>query len=140
MTIRIPRFGWNLLAIVSVGLGMLGLLLPLLPTTPFLLMAAWAASKGSTRLSDWLWQHPRLGPVLHAWQRERAVPRRSKYLAVLLLLSSWWLLWLSSVPTWGLVSLALLFAGIAAFVLTRPDATPFPYTATSWVDDRMSRF
>lgn len=139
MTSRISRLAWCGLAYGCIALGAAGLVLPLLPTTPFLLVAAWAAAKGSPRLAGWLWQHPRLGPALHAWQQDGAVPRRTKHLAVALLLLSWLLLWLAAAPTWGLAAAAMLFAGVAAFVLTRPDAARPPAAIMATADGRMSR-
>ncbi|WP_111414457.1 YbaN family protein [Billgrantia lactosivorans] len=118
------RLGWCTLAYGCIGLGVVGVVLPLLPTTPFLLLAAWAAPKASPRLSRWLWQHPRLGPALQAWQHQRAIPRRAKRMATLLLALSWLILWLGSAPGQVLGATAALFGCVAAFVLTRPDATP----------------
>jgi uncharacterized protein len=123
MTSMLSRFAWRTLAYGCIGLGTAGLVVPLLPTTPFLLVAAWAAPKGSPRLARWLWQHPRLGPTLHAWQEQRAVPRRAKRLAVVLLLFSWLVLWLGSAPPMVLMLTAVMFCCVASFVLTRPDAT-----------------
>ncbi|RCV88917.1 YbaN family protein [Billgrantia montanilacus] len=128
MTSMLSRFAWRTLAYGCIGLGTAGLVMPLLPTTPFLLVAAWAAPKGSPRLARWLWQHPRLGPTLHAWQEQRAVPRRAKRLAVVLLLFSWLVLWLGSAPPMVLMLTAVMFFCVASFVLTRPDAAPSHYT------------
>lgn len=116
--------GWRMLAYGCIGLGAAGLVLPLLPTTPFLLVAAWAAPKASPRLARWLWQHPRLGPMLVAWQRQRAIPRRAKRLAPILLALSWLMLWLSGMPGHVLGGTAAIFCCVTAFVLTRPDVTP----------------
>ncbi|MGQ4880671.1 YbaN family protein [Billgrantia sp. LNSP4103-1] len=118
------RLAWRTLAYGCIGLGAAGAVLPLLPTTPFLLLAAWAAPKGSPRLARWLMQHPRLGPCLLAWQRQRAIPRRAKRMAALMLALSWLMLWLSGAPGLVLAATAALFCGVTAFVLTRPDATP----------------
>ena len=56
------------------GLGVLGAFLPVLPTTPFMLVALWAFSLSSRRLETWLLAHPRFGPRLVAWRAHRAVP------------------------------------------------------------------
>lgn len=118
------RFGWRMLAYGAIGLGTAGLVVPLLPTTPFLLLAAWAAPKGSPRLASWLWQHPRLGPALQAWQQQRAIPKTAKRVTTLLLALSWLILWLGSAPTSVLGVTASIFCCVTVFLWTRPDATP----------------
>ncbi|MFN2331986.1 MAG: YbaN family protein [Halomonas sp.] len=121
MTHTVSRIAWSGLAYGCIGLGTAGLVVPLLPTTPFLLLAAWAAPKGSPRLARWLHEHPHLGPTLHAWKEQRAVPRRAKRLALMLLLISWLMLWLGGAAPLVLVLIAALFIGVATFLLTRPD-------------------
>ncbi|TDB03283.1 YbaN family protein [Halomonas marinisediminis] len=119
------RLAWCGLTYGCIGLGTAGMILPLLPTTPFLLLAAWSAPKGSPRLARWLHSHPRFGPILLAWRERRAIPRRAKTLATLLLSLSWVMLWAGGAPLTGLVASGLLFAAVAGFVLSRPvDAAP----------------
>lgn len=78
-----PRFRWAwwLLAYVSLGLGIVGIFVPGLPTTVFVLIAAYAASRGSDRLHRYLLQHPRFGPTIRNWQANGAVSRRAKWTA-----------------------------------------------------------
>ena len=67
------RWLWWLLAYASLGLGLVGVLLPGLPTVPFVLLAAFAAARGSSRLHARLAAHPQFGPMIRDWERERAV-------------------------------------------------------------------
>ena len=76
------RWPFAVLAYVFAALAFVGVVLPGLPTTPFVLLAAWAASRGSKRMHDWLVGHPRLGPPLADWREQRAVSRRAKVLAI----------------------------------------------------------
>lgn len=75
------RWAWWLLAYASLGLGIVGVFVPGLPTTVFVLISAWAAAQGSERLHRWLLAHPRFGPLIRDWQAHRAVPRKAKWAA-----------------------------------------------------------
>jgi len=125
--VRLRRLPWQCLTWACVGLGAVGTVLPLLPTTPFLLVAVWAAPKGSPRLGQWLYQHPHLGPSLRAWQTQRAVPKRAKILAMGLLAISWLTLWLAQSPTGVLLFTGLLFVSVAGFLLSRPTPKETPH-------------
>lgn len=70
---------------VSLALGIVGIFLPLLPTTPFLLLAAALYFRGSPRLYAWLMNHPRLGPYIRRFREEKALPLRAKILSVSLM-------------------------------------------------------
>ena len=80
------RWAWWLLAYASLGTGIVGIFIPGLPTTVFILIAAYAASRGSERLHRYLLQHPRFGPVIGDWQAHGAVSRRAKWTATLTML------------------------------------------------------
>jgi uncharacterized membrane protein YbaN (DUF454 family) len=75
------RWAWWLLAYLSLGIGIVGIFVPGLPTTVFVLVSAWAAAHGSERLHRRLLAHPRFGPLIRDWQAHRAVSRRAKWLA-----------------------------------------------------------
>ncbi|MEE9891286.1 MAG: YbaN family protein [Stenotrophomonas geniculata] len=77
------RWAWWLLAYVSLGTGIVGIFVPGLPTTVFILISAWAASRGSERLHSWLLQHPRFGPAIANWQAHGAVSRYGKWMATI---------------------------------------------------------
>ena len=75
------RWAWWLLAYAALGLGLVGIFVPGLPTVPFILLSAFAAARGSTRLEQQLLDDPRFGPLIRDWQRDGSVPRRAKWLA-----------------------------------------------------------
>lgn len=76
--------GW-----VCVALGLLGAFLPLMPTTVFLLIAAWAFSRSSARWHRWLREHARFGETIRAWEEHHAMPRRAKRVALFALALSY---------------------------------------------------
>ncbi|RZA08047.1 MAG: DUF454 domain-containing protein, partial [Proteobacteria bacterium] len=68
------RFLYLTIGWISLALGILGIFLPLLPTTPFVLLAGICFAKGSPRMHAWLINHPRLGPPIKDWQERRVIP------------------------------------------------------------------
>ncbi len=117
----LTRWPFAVLAYLSVGLALAGVVVPGLPTFPFLLLAAWAAARGSKRLHDWLYAHPRFGAALMDWERERAVSRRSKWIAIALLAASWLLtVWRVDNP-WVPIGLGALFLTVGSYLVTRPE-------------------
>lgn len=77
------RWAWWLLAWLSLALGVIGIVVPGLPTVPFVLLSAFAAARGSRKLHDRLLAHPRFGPMIRDWQAHGAVGRRAKWMASL---------------------------------------------------------
>jgi hypothetical protein len=104
---------------ICLGAAAVGVVLPLLPTTPFLLLAAWLFSKSSPALHHRLLNHPRFGPLLRDWQRERAIPRKAKTAAIAALLASWSGLVLT-VDAMVAAAAAAVMAPVGLFVATRP--------------------
>lgn len=111
---------WLTLTWAGVGLGTAGAFLPVLPTTPFLLLALWSGSRASPRLRFRLYRHPRYGATLRAWQRHGVIPARAKWLACGLMAASATTLWLSGAAPALLGGVFVLFAAVTAFVVSRP--------------------
>ena len=103
-------------------LGFIGLILPVIPTTPFLIVAAWAASKGSPKIHAWLYEHKYFGPVLVAWTARGAVPRKAKWLAGFMMATSWCFMFFIGIRAVVLGVMATIFIVTLTFVVTRPDA------------------
>lgn len=112
---------WRLLALSSLALGIVGVFVPLLPTVPFLLLAAWAAGKGWPALEDWLLEHPRHGPAIRRWREHRAVPRRAKWAAALTMSLSVALIAMSSAPLGIKIAVPLGLAAVGTWLWTRPE-------------------
>jgi uncharacterized membrane protein YbaN (DUF454 family) len=113
------RYLWIAIGWACVGLGIAGAFLPLLPTTPFLLLAAFAFSRGSSELYDWLLDHPQLGPPIHHWRTHGAISLRVKILASVSLVVVFVISVLTQVPGWLLITQAVVLSVVALFLWTR---------------------
>lgn len=112
---------WIAAGLTSLGLGIVGAALPLLPTVPFLLLAAFCFSRSSTQLHTWLMEHPKFGKPLKEWEKSGSVSRRTKWIASLSMLVSIGLaLWLQ-LPVIILGIQALCLTTVAIFLWTRPE-------------------
>jgi uncharacterized protein len=120
------RFVWLTLGCFCVAVGALGVVLPLLPTTPFLILAAAAFGRSSPRLRAWLLKHATLGPMIQAWEQHGAIPRRAKRLAYAVMIVVLGLSVLMRAPLSAIGLQALCMAGAALFIGTRPDADRRP--------------
>jgi uncharacterized membrane protein YbaN (DUF454 family) len=112
---------WRALALLCVLLGLIGVVVPGLPTVPFLLVAAWAARHGWPALERWLLAHPRWGPPIRRWRDHGAVPRRAKWASSLMMGFSAGVLWWSSVPLVVKVGVPLLMVAVATWLWLRPE-------------------
>ncbi len=112
--------GW-----ISLALGIVGIPLPVLPTTPFLLLTAALWARSSERFFLWLLLHPRLGPPIVAYRRDGAISRRAKALAVTMIALSMGFSITYVVPVMaGKVGMALIGLSVSAWILTRPSGPP----------------
>jgi uncharacterized membrane protein YbaN (DUF454 family) len=117
------RFVLLCLGWLFVGLGVIGAFLPIMPTTPFLLLAVGCFARSSPKLESWLMNHKTFGPPLRNWREKGAISRRAKIMAISLMAISYAGFWFGSHPAAWLAALVAAFMiGPAIFMLTRPDA------------------
>ena len=117
------RFFWLLAGLAAVAIGAVGVVLPLLPTTPFLLVAAFAFARSSDRLNSWLREHRAFGPLIDNWHRDGSIGRETKRTAIIVIFVTPVITWLLDAPLWVLVCQIVILAGAAIFILTRPSPT-----------------
>jgi uncharacterized membrane protein YbaN (DUF454 family) len=115
------RVFWLLTGLAALALGTAGLVLPLLPTTPFLLVAAFAFARSSTRLDNWLREHRSFGPLISNWHRDGSIDRRVKRLAIIVIVITPLITWLLGAPLWVVVCQIICLGAAATFILTRPE-------------------
>ncbi|ODT72519.1 MAG: hypothetical protein ABS75_03435 [Pelagibacterium sp. SCN 63-23] len=113
------------IGIVMVALALAGAVLPLLPTTPFLLVALACFSRSFPRLERWLLDHPRFGPPLRNWRHSGAISTRAKLCAVLAMVGSYVILLMTTdFSPWIRAGVAIVLACCAVFIATRPRPAP----------------
>jgi uncharacterized membrane protein YbaN (DUF454 family) len=124
---RAIRAGWLMLGLFFVALGIIGAILPLMPTTIFLILAAGCFARSSPRLESWLLNHARFGPTLRAWRAEKAIPQRAKIAACTGMAIGYAIFLIGARPGWPLgLLVAAIMAGCAAYVVSRPSPRADP--------------
>ncbi|WP_041414278.1 YbaN family protein [Sinorhizobium fredii] len=117
MRLILLGLGW-----IMVCIGVAGIFLPLLPTTPFLLLAAWLFARSSPRLEQWLFDHPLFGQPLRDWRKDGAISRGAKICALSLMALGFAFFWLRLQPSMLTASIiALIMLALGAFIVSRPD-------------------
>ena len=121
MLSRAARITWLVVGLLALALGAIGIALPVLPTTPFILLAAFAFAQSSERLHRWLLEHNVFGPLIDNWQRHGAISRRTKVISVVTMAALPVISLLVSAPAVVVIVQVVVLGGAAAFVLTRPN-------------------
>lgn len=116
------RFVWLVLGLASLALGIIGAFLPLLPTVPFMLLAAFFFSKSSERLHHWLLCHPVFGPSIEDWQRNGAITRRIKLYATASIAVAFGLSLILGLKPLILAIQGITLIGVLFFIWSRPEA------------------
>lgn len=119
----VRRLYWAL-GMVFLALAIIGAVLPVMPTTIFVILAAGCFGRASPRWEAYLLHHPRFGPPLVAWREQRALSVRGKVLAVTGIAAGLGVFWYTANPVWWLGALVSAFmVGTAIWLLSRPTAT-----------------
>ncbi len=121
---RLAKVLYGLAGGLALLLGIAGIFLPGLPTTPFVLLAAACFAKASPRVHQWMLQHRVLGPILHNWQEHRSLTRRIKWVAITsMMVTMIFSFWAFAGMPWIQATL-LLLGGIGAVVVLRLPTRP----------------
>ncbi len=119
------RHSYFLLGWLFFSLGIVGVALPVMPTTPFMLLALWAFSRSSQRFHDWLYNHTFFGPPLQQWQQHRVIPFGLKLVAIsFMLMSMIYLLFFSPLPNWVTIVTGVVMSATAVFIFSKPSCPP----------------
>ena len=116
------KLALNIAGVLAVLLGVIGIFLPLLPTTPFLLLAAACFARSSPRMHHYLMTHRVFGPYLRNYHEGRGIPARAKVLALLMMWSSLaYVAWRYD-HLWLRLALLAVGAGVTIYLLRLPSA------------------
>lgn len=117
------RYVFLIFGALALLLGIIGIFLPVLPTTPFVLLAAACWAKASPRFHNWLYHHRFFGPMVQSWEQKRAIPRKAKYFAFTMMTLSCASLFWSFPERWWAGAVSSVFClGVAVWMWRLPDA------------------
>ena len=112
---------WRLAALLALGVGIIGIAIPVLPTVPFLILAAWAGGKGWPALEQRLLAHSMYGPHIRMWRERGVVPTNAKIAATVMMTISAVALQFAPVPVWLRISVPVLMLAVALWLWRRPE-------------------
>jgi hypothetical protein len=115
------RFIWAAFGLIALALGAIGVFLPLLPTVPFMLLAAFCFARSSERLHNWLISHPTFGPSILEWQERGAINPRAKRYATISVVVVFSISLIAQLPWHVLAIQAVTLSCVMLFIWTRPD-------------------
>ena len=115
------QYVWAALGLFCVGLALIGVFLPLLPTVPFLLLASFFFARSSERLHSWILSHPTFGPMIDDWNSRGAIRPRAKRLATLSIALVFGLSLIVGVPMKVIIIQALVLSCVLIFIWSRPN-------------------
>jgi uncharacterized membrane protein YbaN (DUF454 family) len=119
---RLLTLWWRGLTLGSLAVGLIGVALPVVPTVPFLLVSAWAASKGWPAFEIWLLNHRLFGPPILRWRERRAVPRQAKWYSTIMMgLSAVGMQFFPQIPLWLRIGTPLVMLAIGIWLWLRPE-------------------
>ena len=115
------QYLWASLGLICVALATIGVVLPLLPTVPFLLLAAFFFARSSERLHNWLMSHQLFGPMIEDWNRSGAIRPAAKKAATVSVAAVFLLSLVFSAPSHVLAIQAVVLSAVLIFIWTRPN-------------------
>jgi uncharacterized protein len=121
---RRTRWLWWLLAYASLAMGVIGIVVPGLPTVPFVLLSAFAAARGPQRLHARLLADRRFGPMIRDWQAQGAVGRRAKWLATTMMSACAVVMFLTAPKLWMAATGTAIMVVVATWLWLRPEPSP----------------
>ena len=120
MLTHAARLTWLVIGFLALALGVLGIFLPLLPTTPLVLLAAFAFARSSERLHQWLLDHNVFGSLIADWRRHGAISRSAKVASVVAMVVVLAVSLALAVPAVVIGVQVVVLGGAAFFILSRP--------------------
>ncbi|MBF0588135.1 MAG: YbaN family protein [Magnetococcales bacterium] len=122
---RLYRLLYLILGLLFVGVGGIGIFLPVLPTTPFMIVALWCFSRSSDRFHGWLYGHKLFGPPLRRWQEHRVIPPLAKFAAISAMVASMFYMALFTNISWyAQTAIGTFMAFSSWYILTKPSRVP----------------
>ena len=116
------RFFWISAGFIALGIGIAGIVLPLVPTVPLVLLASFCFAKSSKRLHSWLVSHKTFGPMIHDWSRNCAISRNAKRAATISIIAVIGISIALGVPQHVIIIQIVTLSCVLRFIWTRPNS------------------